>query len=75
MSLWDNMTPEQESRLTERMESSNSQMTQLELAKRCLQCAVTGTHNPTAGEVRRAIITIFGPEVDAQLQADLLKPL
>jgi len=49
--------------------------TALEVAKLCLHIAMTGTHNPLAGEVRRAIVTIFGPEVDAQLQSDLLKPL
>ena len=43
--------------------------TALDLAKKCLRVAITGTHDPLCGEVRRAILTIFGPEVDAQLQS------
>ena len=37
------------------IDRAHPQPTALEVAKLCLQIAVTGTHNPMVGEVRRAI--------------------
>ena len=72
---WDLMTPEEEARLTEKVIAASQQLGTLELAKRCLMVAVTRSDNQVVGDIRRAIITLFGPEIDAQLQSEFNKPL
>ena len=57
------------------IDRAEESQTALDLAKKCLHVAITGTHDPLCGELRRAILTIFGPEVDAQLQSGFFKPL
>ncbi len=54
------------------IDRAEKSQTALDLAKKCLYVAATGTHDPLCGELRRAIVTIFGPEIDAQLQTNFL---
>ena len=58
-----------------RVKSEREQMTSLELAKACLYHASTSAHYQAPGQARQAISSLFGPEVDAQIQADLLEPM